>query len=122
MPISSIACTAAGLIWSAGVLPAERTCTRPLAWRSSTPAAIWLRPALWDAHEEHLRDVLGQAALRLGQSTQSFASEAVDEQRYEILDARARKRRYCLVDEAPDALRRKDAAELLFAGARQLCG
>ena len=47
IPISASASTAAGLISSPGALPAERTCTRPLAAWSSSAAAIWLRPALW---------------------------------------------------------------------------
>src|SRR4249920_284669 len=47
MPHSSIAATTAGLIWSPGALPAERTWTLPLAWWSRRAAAIWLRPALW---------------------------------------------------------------------------
>src|SRR5947207_3169165 len=46
-PISSIASTAAGLISSAGVEPAERTWIRPPDRSSTRPAAIWLRPALW---------------------------------------------------------------------------
>src|SRR5689334_13276816 len=47
MPTSAIASTTAGLIESAGAVPAERTTTRPRAWRSSKAAAIWERPALW---------------------------------------------------------------------------
>ncbi len=46
MPSSSIASTAVGLIWSAGMEPADRTSTAPPdRWRSQ-PAAIWERPAL----------------------------------------------------------------------------
>jgi hypothetical protein len=46
IPSSAIATTAAGLIWSAGSVPAERTSMRsPARWLSS-PAAIWERPAL----------------------------------------------------------------------------
>src|SRR5688572_21371115 len=44
---SAIAATTAGLTSSAGALPADRTRTRPSARRSSSAAAIWLRPALW---------------------------------------------------------------------------
>ena len=47
IPTSSIARTTAGLSLSAGSLPAEITRTRPAARRSSSAAAIWLRPALW---------------------------------------------------------------------------
>src|SRR5919197_2120860 len=46
MPHSSIAATTAGLIRSAGSEPAERTWTLPLAWWSSSAAAICERPAL----------------------------------------------------------------------------
>src|SRR4051794_11792672 len=46
MPTSRMTSTAAGLTWSAGSLPAERTSTAsPARWRSQ-PAAIWDRPAL----------------------------------------------------------------------------
>ena len=41
------ASTTAGLICSAGALPAERMCTRSSARRFSSAAAIWLRPAFW---------------------------------------------------------------------------
>src|SRR3989304_4178808 len=47
MPSSAIAATTAGFNSPAGVLPAERTATRPPAWLSRSAAAIWLRPALW---------------------------------------------------------------------------
>ena len=47
IPTSFMASTTAGLSWSAGSLPAERTLTRSPAFRWSRPAAIWLRPALW---------------------------------------------------------------------------
>src|SRR3954454_23630026 len=40
-------CTTAGLMVSAGAVPAERTMTRPVAWWSRRAAAIWERPALW---------------------------------------------------------------------------
>src|SRR5215468_6719780 len=46
-PISAMACTTAGLSWSAGCDPAEVTRTRPAAWWWSSAAAIWDRPALW---------------------------------------------------------------------------
>ena len=45
-PISCIASSAAGLISSAGVEPAERTWMRPFERSLTRPAAIWLRPAL----------------------------------------------------------------------------
>src|SRR4051794_1849754 len=46
MPTSAMASTAAGLRFSAGRVPAERTSTAsPARWRSQ-PAAIWERPAL----------------------------------------------------------------------------
>src|SRR5918992_1982440 len=44
-PSSASASTTAGLISSAGWLPAERTWTRPSARMFSRAAAIWLRPA-----------------------------------------------------------------------------
>ncbi len=47
MPTSRIASTAAGLTWSAGAEPAERTSTRSPARCDSHAAAIWERPALW---------------------------------------------------------------------------
>ena len=47
MPTSAIACTAAGLIDSAGAEPAERTSTVPWDRWVRNPAAIWERPALW---------------------------------------------------------------------------
>src|SRR5690606_21471180 len=44
---SAMASRAAGLTWSPGIEPAERTSTRsPARWRRN-PAAIWERPALW---------------------------------------------------------------------------
>src|SRR5690349_4407106 len=46
IPTSSMAARTAGLISSAGAEPAERTCTRPGAWWSSSAAAICERPAL----------------------------------------------------------------------------
>src|SRR5689334_11928003 len=46
-PSSAIASTTAGLSWSAGCDPADRTTTRPAAWWSSSAAAICERPALW---------------------------------------------------------------------------
>src|SRR3954452_15612579 len=46
MPISIMAATTAGLISSAGAVPAERTITRPGAWWSRRAAAICERPAL----------------------------------------------------------------------------
>src|SRR4029077_1304266 len=46
IPISRIASTTTGWSSCAGVLPAERTCTLPLARSLRSPAAIWLRPAL----------------------------------------------------------------------------
>src|SRR3954470_19740397 len=46
MPTSAMAATAAGLIWSAGSDPAERTSTASPARCRSQPAAIWERPAL----------------------------------------------------------------------------
>src|ERR1035437_7429963 len=46
MPTSAIAATAEGFTWSPGMLPAERTSTRPpLRWVRN-PAAICDRPAL----------------------------------------------------------------------------
>ena len=47
MPSSAIASTTAGLISSAGAVPAERTTTRSPAWWASRAAAICERPALW---------------------------------------------------------------------------
>ena len=47
MPTSAIACTAAGLIWSAGCEPADRTSTAPSDRWVRNAAAIWDRPALW---------------------------------------------------------------------------
>lgn len=47
MPTSAIASTAAGLTWSPGAEPAERTSTLSPARCRSQPAAIWERPALW---------------------------------------------------------------------------
>ena len=47
MPISAMASTTAGLMVSAGAVPAERTTTRSPAWWASSAAAIWERPALW---------------------------------------------------------------------------
>src|ERR1700690_3889702 len=47
IPSSVMASTTAGLISSAGVLPAERTWIRPRDRSLTRPAAIWLRPALW---------------------------------------------------------------------------
>ena len=47
MPTSAIASTAAGLTWSPGLEPAERTSTRSPARWVSQAAAIWERPALW---------------------------------------------------------------------------
>src|SRR3954447_22449663 len=47
MPTSAMAATTAGLMVSAGAVPAERTMTRPVAWWSRRAAAIWERPALW---------------------------------------------------------------------------
>ena len=46
-PTSFIASTAAGLTASAGSEPALRTATRSPASFVISPAAIWLRPALW---------------------------------------------------------------------------
>jgi hypothetical protein len=46
-PTSSMAATAVGLIWSAGIEPAERTSTAPPESSRRKPAAIWERPALW---------------------------------------------------------------------------
>ena len=46
-PSSAITSTTAGLISSPGALPAERTWTRPSERSVTSPAAIWLRPALW---------------------------------------------------------------------------
>src|SRR5918992_661678 len=59
MPHSSIAATTAGLIWSPGSLPAERTWTLPLAWWSRRAAAIWLRPALWTQTNSWSRNGMG---------------------------------------------------------------
>ena len=42
-----MASTTAGLMSSAGAVPAERTTTRSPAWWASRAAAIWERPALW---------------------------------------------------------------------------
>ncbi|MNW67925.1 hypothetical protein D3C74_466020 [compost metagenome] len=42
-----MASTATGLIWSAGMDPAERTSTAPPDRARRNPAAIWERPALW---------------------------------------------------------------------------
>ena len=47
MPTSAMASTAAGLTWSPGSEPAERTSTRSPARWVSQAAAIWERPALW---------------------------------------------------------------------------
>src|SRR6266540_6398597 len=47
MPTSAIAVTTEGWTSSAGALPADRTRTLPAAYRSSSAAAIWLRPAFW---------------------------------------------------------------------------
>src|SRR5674476_181186 len=47
IPSSSMASTATGLIWSAGIEPAERTSTAPPDIADRSPAAIWERPALW---------------------------------------------------------------------------
>src|SRR3954447_147544 len=46
MPTSAIACTATGLTWSFGAVPAERTSIVSPARAVSQPAAIWDRPAL----------------------------------------------------------------------------
>ena len=46
-PSSLIASITAGLISSAGAEPAERTWIRPSERSLTSPAAIWLRPALW---------------------------------------------------------------------------
>src|SRR5215207_7889050 len=46
MPTSAMACTAAGLTWSAGSDPAERTSTVPADRWDRNAAAIWDRPAL----------------------------------------------------------------------------
>src|SRR5664279_2228902 len=46
MPTSAIAATADGFTWSPGILPAERTSTRPPPRWVRNPAAIWDRPAL----------------------------------------------------------------------------
>src|SRR5690625_1299948 len=47
MSTSRMASTTAGLSWSAGSDPAERTSMRPAAWWVRNAAAIWERPALW---------------------------------------------------------------------------
>src|SRR5688500_15547212 len=47
MPSSAMASTAAGLIFSAGWDPAERTSIWPLPSVVRNAAAIWERPALW---------------------------------------------------------------------------
>src|SRR5664280_804086 len=46
IPTSAIAATADGFTWSPGILPAERTSTRPPPRWVRNPAAIWDRPAL----------------------------------------------------------------------------
>src|SRR5688572_23028083 len=58
-PISVIASITAGLMVSAGSLPAERTWILPREWSRTSPAAIWLRPALWT----HTNRTSGAAAL-----------------------------------------------------------
>src|SRR5688500_1203689 len=47
IPTSAMASIAAGLRYSAGALPAERTSIAPAARWVRNPAAIWERPALW---------------------------------------------------------------------------
>src|SRR5690625_7499766 len=66
MPISFIASTATGLIWSAGADPAERTSTCPSDRAVMKPAAIWDRPALWTQTNMTLGrwDKIGRASCR----------------------------------------------------------
>src|ERR1700758_5110976 len=59
MPSSAIAATAAGLICSAGSVPAQRTSMRSRARCVSSAAAIWERPALCT----HTNKTLGLAAI-----------------------------------------------------------
>jgi hypothetical protein len=59
MPISAIASTATGLIWSPGIEPAERTSTAPSDNAVRNPAAIWERPALWT----HTKSTVGRSVM-----------------------------------------------------------
>src|SRR4029453_16585820 len=84
MPHSSMAAATAGLIWSAGAEPAERTWTLPLAWWSSRGAAIWVRPALWQHTNRGPGAVPPEGPLVWGGATRALAGEPVHQQRDEV--------------------------------------
>ena len=64
-----------------GSLPAERTWMRPCERSLTSPAAIWLRPALWTQTKSTSGCSFSIAPLRLGERLQPLAREPVHEQR-----------------------------------------